>query len=238
MITSDELLQKLEMSEVQAAEPAPEVAQRVWQALEVRLGSGEVPLELDAAPLLAEVPRRAVTLKLLLGGALVVLAVIGGIAAMQPRSEPIAREPVLESDAPVQREREAEIELPPKMPSTTPIEPPLVEVAPEPVDEAKPKEKPKPKPEPRTLTLADEVELIEAISKGLKQGAWKQVLSLVAEHEREFPDGQFIEERHAAKARAQCRGGKLEAGQKVAEAFAARWTSSIHLAAVRQDCAL
>lgn len=79
---------------------------------------------------------------------------------------------------------------------------------------------------------------MQALSTALKRGDSNEVLALVAEHERDFAKGQFVEERRAAKARMLCRSGKLAAGKKEAERFAVRWPSSIHLAAVNQDCGL
>ncbi|NVB38915.1 hypothetical protein G6O69_13820 [Pseudenhygromyxa sp. WMMC2535] len=87
-------------------------------------------------------------------------------------------------------------------------------------------------------TLADELALMQALSTALKRGDLTRARSLVAEHERDFPEGQFIEERAAAKARALCQtgGARIEAGREAAERFATRWPSSIHLAAVDADC--
>ena len=76
---------------------------------------------------------------------------------------------------------------------------------------------------------------MQAMSTALANGDSKRVLELVAEHRRDFPHGQFIEERSASEARAMCRAGKPKAKTK-AEQFAARWPSSIHLAAVQHDC--
>lgn len=71
---------------------------------------------------------------------------------------------------------------------------------------------------------------------GRRGAEWQDVLELVAEHERDFADGQFIEERDAAKVRAQCRSGAREAGQKAAQRFGQRWPASIHRATIREDC--
>ncbi len=89
-------------------------------------------------------------------------------------------------------------------------------------------------PEPRTL--ADELALMKSITASLKSHDAAKTLRLVREHERDFPSGQFIEERRAAKARALCRRGKTASGRKEAERFAKRWPGSIHLSAVREDC--
>lgn len=79
---------------------------------------------------------------------------------------------------------------------------------------------------------------MQALSTALKQGDSSKVLKLVAQHERDFDKGQFIEERRAAKARALCQSGKHTAGEKEAASFASRWPNSIHLTSVKQDCGL
>jgi hypothetical protein len=79
---------------------------------------------------------------------------------------------------------------------------------------------------------------MQALSTALKQEDSSKVLALVAEHERDFAKGQFIEERRAAKARALCWSGKLAAGKREAESFASRWPDSIHLTFVNQACGL
>jgi outer membrane biosynthesis protein TonB len=234
-------LQELKLREIQTPEPPVETSERVWRAVEQQIATGGPALELHRGPLIAEVPARAVTLKLVIGGALVLLGVVGGaVGGSRWRAA---------QEVPIEAERIIEVEAPPSPPSppivpTTVVAddaPPEVE-APLPSSVESPKSKPKPEPEPepppKPRTLADEVALIQAISKGLKQGEWNSVLKLVAEHERDFADGQFVEERDAAKVRAQCRSGALEPGRKAAERFAARWPSSIHRATIRQDCDL
>jgi hypothetical protein len=240
-----EKLQELKLREARMPEPPPETVERVWRGVQEQIGSGAPPLELASGPLVAELPARVVSLKLVVGGALVLLGVIGaGVAGSRWRADVPAE---IEHDV-ATREAVA-TEPPPRQPSRAiePIEP-IEPIAPivnnEPPIEAPPpavvtpKPKPKPEPEAKPRTLADEVALIQAISKGLKQGEWKSVLKLVAEHERDFANGQFVEEREAAKVRAQCRTGALDAGRKAAESFVTRWPSSIHRATVREDCDL
>jgi hypothetical protein len=234
-----EKLQELKLREARTPEPPQETVDRVWRGVENRVANGEPLLELKAGPLVSELPARVLSLKLVLGGALVLLGVVGaGIVGSRWRAA-----------APAEIEREVPTKAPPSPPSqsTAPIEPvaPIVAHDPPPVIEAPPlsvavtpKAKPKPEPESKPRTLADEVALIEAISKNLKRSEWKSVLKLVAEHEREFGNGQFVEEREAAKVRAQCRSGALDAGRKAAESFVARWPSSIHRATIREDCGL
>jgi hypothetical protein len=231
-----EKLQELKLREVRTPEPPSETVERVWRAVEKQIASGEPPLELKAGPLIAELPARVVSLKLVVGGALMLLGVVGaGVAGSRWRADvPVAE---IERDV-------ATItpEPPPSLPSVSIVpkednDPPAVE-APAPSVVVPPKVKPKPEPEPKPRSLADEVALIQAISKGLKQSEWKSVLKLVAEHERDFANGQFVEEREAAKVRAQCGSGAIDAGRKAAESFVERWPSSIHRATIRQDCGM
>lgn len=253
-----EKLQELKLREVQTPEPPPEIVERVWRAVEDQIASGEPPLALKSGPLVAELPARAVTLKLVIGGALLLLGVVGaGVLGSRWRADvpaEIERDVATQDFATDEVPSEVPTDAPPSPPSRPsepnhPIHPiaPIVandtlpeDVAPPASDLVvpKPKAKPDPDPEPKPRTLADEVALIQAISKGLKQGEWKSVLKLVAEHERDFPNGQFVEERQAAKVRAQCRSGSLDAGRKAAESFTASWPSSIHRATIREDCGL
>jgi hypothetical protein len=249
MNTGKELLEKLELVEVQAPGPSLEVSERVWRGVEARLdGGGLPPPKLDDAPLFTEVSR-SVALRVIVG----IIGVLGivGVAALARPNAGSERAPAVEPSTVTHADPPA-VEMPP------PADPPARAQpgpAPTPVDEPppatpdRPKAKtkrpdppsgssPAPIPEAEPRPLTDEVALIEAMSRGLKQGAWKQVLALVAEHERDFRNGQFVEERRAAKARASCRAGMVDAGREEAAAFAARWPSSIHLPTVRQDCGL
>jgi hypothetical protein len=231
-----ERLQELKLREIAMPEPPTDTAERVWRGIEGRVASGEPAMELHGGPLVAEAPARAVVLKLVIGG-LVLLGIVGGAAVGVSRwgGEEAARV-VLEEVPPPSRQPA------PIVSAAVPAPPPVVEaVSPPPpavVEAPKPKPKPEPDPEPKPRTLADEVALIQAISKALKQTEWKTVLKLVAEHERDFANGQFVEERDAGKVRAQCRSGALDAGRKAAERFSDRWPSSIHRATIRQDCEL
>jgi hypothetical protein len=234
-----EKLQELELRERQTPDPPPEIAERVWRAVENHIASGEPPLELRSGPLVAELPARVVSLKLVIGGALVLLGVVGvGVAGSRWRGDVSAeiQRDVATKDAPIEVVPEIAPSQPaaPSQPTTQKIEPPPAEARPASV--VAPKSKPKPEGEPKPRTLAEEVALIQAVSKALKQSEWKSVLKLVAEHERDFANGQFVEERQAAKVRAQCGSGAIDAGRKAAESFLARWPSSIHRATIREGC--
>jgi outer membrane biosynthesis protein TonB len=248
-----EKLQELKLREMQMPDPPPETVERIWRAVHEQVASGQPPpLELKGGPLVAELPVRVVTLKLVLGGALVLLGVVGaGVVGSRWRAEgpaEIERDVAIEGSSIDDAATEVAVDAPPSQPiePSQPIAPivandtPPENVAPPTSDVVtpKPKPKPEPEPEPKPRTLADEVALIQAISKSLKQSEWKSVLKLVAEHEREFANGQFVEERQAAKVRAQCRSGALDAGREAAERFTARWPTSIHRATIREDCDL
>ena len=238
-------LQELELHEKRTPEPPTETVDRVWIGVQRQIASGDAPLELGRAPLIAELPGRVVPLKLIIGGALVLLGIVGaGVVGSRWRGEKTADVPAeITPDVPIEKAPPSPpvvVQQPQESPPAVEAPPPAVEpeLEPEPEPEPKPKPKQEPKPEPKPRTLADEVALIEAISKALKQAEWKSVLKLVAEHERDFANGNFVEERDAAKVRAQCRSDALDAGRKGAERFSERWPSSIHRATIRQDCEL
>lgn len=268
MTTPEQLLERLQAAECAATGPPAETHARVWSAIEDRLANGPAPPELDDAGLLEHVPHElaanvgassSVALKVI--GVLAVVGVMGGglalrgardrgsetVAAVEPASaealpaEALPAEPRSEPEA-----LPAEPGSEPASPEPLPTEPLIVEpAASEPAQPpqqlpagATSKTKATPKAPAQPKSLADEVALMQALSTALKQEHSSEVLALVAEHERDFSKGQFIEERRAAKARALCRSGKLAAGKKEAESFASRWPDSIHLTFVNQACGL
>jgi len=240
MTRARSLLDDLEQAERAATGPPPEVADRMWATIEQRMVQGPPPpAELDL-PTTTPAPARLV-LKIVGGVTLVGLA--AGLLAAGLSSDP---EPVA-SVEPMASVEPAPIVAPePALEPTQaiPVAPaPIVEPEPAPVIEAptdkldkldKLEKPPGAKPVVQK-SLAEELVLMQAMSTALADGDSKRVLELVAEHRRDFPHGQFIEERSASEARAMCRAGKPKAKTK-AEQFAARWPSSIHLAAVQHDC--
>ncbi|EDM74560.1 hypothetical protein PPSIR1_29158 [Plesiocystis pacifica SIR-1] len=250
----DELLATLEAAERSAPDPDAATAERVWQDIETRLRDGPPPPPLDDGPLFSAPPK---------GGGFGVLKVVGGLAllaavglgASASLGRPDAPAPTLEAPTParlvaplaeVEAEPEPELGAPPVPPDSPTPEPPEQAAEPEPqpaptepaaTPKSKGKSKAKPAPaEPKTL--ADELALMQAINAALKANDPGETLDRVREHERDFPEGQFVEERRAAKARALCRRGKTQAGRKEAARFEARWPGSIHLASIRDDCGL
>lgn len=258
MTTPEQLLERLQAAECAATGPRAGTNERVWGALEERLANGPAPPELDDGPLLEHVPHElaanvgassSVVLKVV--GVLALVGVVGGglalsrdrdrttdgVAALESSPGPASAEPVKvpepELPEPVSVEPVPVESVPPEPSPSEPLEP----LEPPPAG-ATSKVEPQPKPPVKPKSLADEVALMQALSTALKQEDSSNVLALVAEHERDFPKGQFIEERRAAKARALCRSGKLAAGKKEAASFASRWPDSIHLPFVNQACGL
>jgi len=241
MTTTERLLQQLEALERGATGPPAETSARIWGAIESRLATGPAPPELDSGPLLSGA--KPIVLQLI-GVAVIVGLIGGGLALSRSPTEP---PPVVATRSAAAEAVEPEPALEPEPAiAPAPIVEEVEEVEAEPEAEPKPPEPgegattrklaPKPAPTVAPKSLADEVALMQALSTALKQGHSSKVLGLVAEHERDFAAGQFIEERQAAKARGLCQSGKLAAGQKLAASFASRWPTSIHLAAVTRDC--
>jgi outer membrane biosynthesis protein TonB len=253
MTTPEQWLERLAAVERSSTGPPAETPERVWNGIEHRLVNGPAPPELDQAPLLEHAPQLAanvgtssgVVLKIV--GALAVVGVIvGGVALRstgdRQADEVTAPEPSQPAVSPPPAPTPAQGEPAPMTDIAAPEPEPVPDIAtPEPApepDKPTPKIKPQPKPPAQPKTLADEVALMQALSTALKAGDPSKVLVLVAEHERDFADGQFIEERRAAKARALCQSGKLAAGKQEAQRFGSRWPDSIHLTSVNQDCGL
>lgn len=253
MTTPQQLLDQLSEAERTAPVAPADARARVWDQVQARLEGGPAPPELDSAPLV-EAAASKLPLKLL--AALLVVGAGGGLAwvglsgraAPEPSAgveapagvvapvEPAApsdtgetatSRPAAPPDLPAADETDASDE--PDTPAAAPAgvgrkrRPPVeTEV-----------EQTKPGP---AKTLADELALMQALSTALKQGDSSRARALVAEHERAFPSGQFIEEREAAGARALCQSGRVEAGRKRGQRFVSRWPASIHRSAVEAEC--
>jgi outer membrane biosynthesis protein TonB len=254
MTTPEQLLERLAAAERSSEGPPAGTPERVWTGIEHRLVNGPAPPELDPGPLLEHAPQQlaanvgtssGVVLKVV--GALAVVGVIvAGVALRstgdRQADEVTAPEPSQPAVRPPSAPTPAQGEPAPMTDIAVPEPEPMPDIAtPEPApepDKPTPKSKPQPKPPAQPKTLADEVALMQALSTALKAGDPSKVLTLVAEHERDFADGQFIEERRAAKARALCQSGKLAAGKQEAQRFGSRWPDSIHLTSVNKDCGL
>jgi hypothetical protein len=242
MTRADSLLEQLERAERNTTGPPPEVADRMWAAIEERMAHGPPPPELvepELDPTAAA--SRPALLKIV--GAVTLVGVAAGLLALaldrdESESEPEAVATVEPESPPPPRDLAPTptpvIIEPESIPAPEPIPAPDPEPIPEP--EAKPSKPSGSKPVVQK-GLAEELALMQAISTALGDGDSAKVLELVGEHRRDFPHGQFIEERSAAEARALCRRGKPR-GKTKAEQFIERWPNSIHLASVRTDCEL
>ncbi|PRP92351.1 hypothetical protein ENSA5_49820 [Enhygromyxa salina] len=251
MTTPRQLLDQLERAEREATGPPAQVRAAIWDRVEAELEAGSPGPTLDDAPLVQPAASPA-ALKLVGVLALVGLVVGLGLVARdrgsasadrvaaptQAEADPEPPDATLDlgaSAAPT-RDLDSATSADPSAatagPETegAPAEP---ELAPNPEPGPEPT-RPKPAAEPKTL--GDEIALMQALSTALAGKDSRRALKLVAEHERDFADGQFVEERMAARARALCQAGRASAGQRAAERFATRWPASIHRAAVESDC--
>ncbi len=106
-------------------------------------------------------------------------------------------------------------------------------------------------PEPRAPApdnaLARELAVLGRARAALQQGQAERALAHLADHEREFADGQLLEDRAALRAEALCaldRAAKTSPGEPVRQlrgpaaiqAFLARYPRSAHAARVRDAC--
>lgn len=87
-------------------------------------------------------------------------------------------------------------------------------------------------------TGVDEIVLIKQMTAAMSARQLKRVLELVAEHELEFPEGRFVEERRSVEARATCLSGHIEEGRSMLTAIEVSWPKSMYLGAIRHDCEL
>ncbi len=88
------------------------------------------------------------------------------------------------------------------------------------------------------LRLRRESALIRRARAELDRGAHEAALALLAEHEREFPEGVLTEERLALAAISNCSIGQLARGREHARALARRNPRSSQLLGARRSCQL
>lgn len=95
------------------------------------------------------------------------------------------------------------------------------------------------RPEPtRADPLALEAELIAGVRAAIEAGRTDDALAGLRRHQREFPAGVLLRERHGLRAVALCRSGRADEGRREAEAFVRAHPDSALAARVRQDCGL
>ena len=77
--------------------------------------------------------------------------------------------------------------------------------------------------------LAKERQLIDAARAGVARGHAEAALAAVARHEREFPRGQFLEERDSIRILALCAQGRVADAHTYAARFRQRYAQSVFL---------
>ncbi len=104
--------------------------------------------------------------------------------------------------------------------------------------EAAPSPGPSPsKPQPRMAkdTFDGELRQIRRAQGALAAGQNERALSIVEEHEKQAPRGQFSEDREALRALALCRAGDAKA-LRVAKGFLRRFPNSVYVEGVKAAC--
>ncbi len=260
-------LDELVQHERTATGPPEVARERMWSTIEQRIAHGPPPPELGPEPASAVVGgTSSVALKIvggvaltgLLAGALAwalvddrddeprvdEVALADDVQAREappvesPPVEPPLHEPSSESGVPESPIPEPPVESPEAESLESPDSSPEATLDSPKKGSSKAKAKVVDTVEPASSKgLGEELALMQRLSTALKAGDSAKVLELVAEHKRDFPHGQFVEERSAAEARALCKSGGSK-GTSKAEQFAARWPDSIHLKAIRSDCGL
>lgn len=81
--------------------------------------------------------------------------------------------------------------------------------------------------EARDRGLASENALVSRAQAALARGRVGEALAAIAEHQRSYPRGQFVEEREALAVQALVRAGNLDAARARAERFRARYPRSM-----------
>ena len=223
-----------------ARSPEPGAAEQAWAAMERRLVDGPPPLDIDPAP----VRRRTLTLAAALAVAAAILVAVGlaswqggWLATRDQRSDdqaPYTSEPSTPM-APTPRAAVPAVapQVAPAIdapadasaPSVTDPAPPVAS----PARRTEPKRRavPRPAPEPSTpeepatieTTLAAELRLMSRANAAMRAGRPAEAHAVLAQHARQFDEGQLAPEREYKRALALCELGRVEAARAAAEAF-------------------
>ncbi len=194
-------------------EAGVEAADRVWSGVQARL---------DGAPPPASVPPGSPWgILSVVGGAAVVMGLLGGAWAFARPAEPAHFEPLpptptlaVVADRPVIPELQVEL--------------PKAGIAPE-LEQADEPAKASPKAKRENAgTVADELALIERARTSLDRGQAGAALGVLKTHRRQFPKGAFLEEAAALRASALCKAGRADAARKASASFLKRYPKSVH----------
>jgi len=222
--------------------PTEHVQQRLREALDRRIASGDAGPEID--PLL---PDRAARLGVgsagmtLIAGSLVLgaltLYALAGRGPDDPRPElPSAVETsavessAVESSAGPRAAAEGLAKVPPTsaVPVRSASEEPVRDVA---VEAPQP-----PRSRPRSIRPGAERRALAQIEHALREGRFVQALRLTDEQDRAFPRGALGEERAAARVLALCGAGKSAEARQLAADFVAQHPRSPLRARVLESC--
>mgnify|MGYP003428913420 FL=1 len=107
---------------------------------------------------------------------------------------------------------------------TAPSNPPVAPAAVQP--ETADVQQPPPSDADATSTLAEETRLLAEAQRALGRGDAKQALTLVAQHEKRFPQGQLAQPRDAARVLALCALSRTRAAQRAQRQFLRDWPTS------------
>ncbi len=91
-------------------------------------------------------------------------------------------------------------------------------------------------PAPEGDGFAAELRLIVTAQAALRDGKPAEALKHLNRHTREFPGGNFAEDRDALRAMALCAGNRRREGERLAEAFLGSHAGSIYAERVRAAC--
>jgi len=89
---------------------------------------------------------------------------------------------------------------------------------------------------PAEESLLAEARALREVQRVLRGGNSSRALTLLAEQDRQYANGQLAEARAAARTMALCANQSGENARKTAASFAARWPRSILLPSVRTAC--
>ncbi|MDC0668513.1 hypothetical protein [Nannocystis radixulma] len=82
-----------------------------------------------------------------------------------------------------------------------------------------------------------ELQVLQKTQAALRAGRTAEALALVAEYERRWPSGVFIEEIQAARVLGLCAGSDRAAARQAAASYQRDWPQSLYLAQIQQSCA-
>jgi|JI8StandDraft_1071087.scaffolds.fasta_scaffold51290_2 hypothetical protein len=218
---------------------------RVWDAVMVRAGLGELGPEIPPDP---PPPAAAASPWSIVVGAVIGVAAIAGAAALATHDDVDAASPSLArlgervaSVAPVATPVEVAVPAPPSPPPTDDLV--AIPSAPESSARTEPTRRPIKRPRsaevtdaPASDTFAEEVALLASARAALGAGDAKQAIAILSTHAKRFGAGKLAREREVSWITALCALGRDEEAKRRAADFLRRDDDSPHAAKVRASC--